>query len=87
MIVRVDTDAGHHGLGEVGIRNWGRAIISRNRPSAELVVGAIRGKQNDSGKKCSDPVSSQPTGLYLSHFCYRHRPWDIKGKSVNFPNL
>ena len=26
MIVRVDTDAGHHGLGEVGIRNWGRAI-------------------------------------------------------------
>ena len=40
MIVRVDTDAGHHGLGEVGIRNWGRAISSAIDHLAELVVGA-----------------------------------------------
>ena len=26
--VRVDTDAGIHGLGEVGIRSWGRAIAN-----------------------------------------------------------
>ena len=26
FIVRVDTDAGIHGLGEAGIRNWGLAI-------------------------------------------------------------
>jgi len=40
MIVRVDTDAGYHGLGEVGIRNWGRAIGSAIDHLAELVIGA-----------------------------------------------
>ena len=40
MIVRVDTDAGHHGLGEVGIRNWGRAINEAIEHLSEFVIGA-----------------------------------------------
>ena len=40
FIVRVDTDAGHHGLGEVGIGRWGRAITEAINHLGELVVGA-----------------------------------------------
>lgn len=39
-VVRVDTDAGIYGLGEVGIRNWGRAIGNAVDHLAELVIGA-----------------------------------------------
>ncbi|MDP6056915.1 MAG: mandelate racemase/muconate lactonizing enzyme family protein, partial [Dehalococcoidia bacterium] len=39
-IVRVDTDAGIHGLGEVGIRSWGRAIANAVDHLGELVIGA-----------------------------------------------
>ena len=40
FIVRVDTDAGIHGLGEAGIRNWGGAIAQAVDHLSELVVGA-----------------------------------------------
>ena len=39
-IVRVDTDAGIYGLGEVGIRNWGRTIANAVDHLSELVIGA-----------------------------------------------
>ena len=86
MIVRVDTDAGHHGLGEVGIRNWGRAISSAIDHLAELVVGA-------------DPWETERLWqeMYRSGFFPADKVytcaisaidialWDIKGKSVNLP--
>jgi len=86
MIVRVDTDAGHHGLGEVGIRNWGRAISSAIDHLAELVVGA-------------DPWETERLWqeMFRSGFFPADRVytcaisaidialWDIKGKSVNLP--
>ena len=40
FIVRVDTDAGHHGLGEVGIRNWGKAVKNAIDHLSELVIGS-----------------------------------------------
>ena len=40
FIVRVDTDAGIHGLGEAGIRNWGAAIAHAVGHLSELIAGA-----------------------------------------------
>ncbi|MCH7983120.1 MAG: mandelate racemase/muconate lactonizing enzyme family protein [Chloroflexi bacterium] len=86
MIVRVDTDAGHHGLGEVGIRNWGRAINEAINHLAELVIGA-------------DPWETERLWqeMFRSGFFPADRVytcaisaidialWDIKGKSVDMP--
>ena len=86
MIVRVDTDAGHHGLGEVGIRNWGRAIGSAIDHLAELVVGAdpweterlwqemFRSGFFPADKVYTCAISAIDIAL-----------WDIKGKSVDLP--
>ncbi len=86
MIVRVDTDAGHHGLGEVGISNWGRAIGAAIEHLAELVVGAdpweterlwqemFRSGFFPADKVYSCAISAIDIAL-----------WDIKGKSVNMP--
>ena len=40
FIVKVDTDAGHYGLGEIGMRGWGVAIGPAIEHLSELVVGA-----------------------------------------------
>ncbi len=86
MIVRVDTDAGHHGLGEVGIRNWGRAIGAAIEHLSELVVGAdpweterlwqemFRSGFFPADKVYTCAISAIDIAL-----------WDIKGKSVNMP--
>ncbi len=86
MIVRVDTDAGHHGLGEVGISNWGRAIGAAIEHLAELVVGAdpweterlwqemFRSGFFPADKVYTCAISAIDIAL-----------WDIKGKSVNMP--
>ena len=39
FIVKVETDEGIYGLGEVGIRNWGEAIAKAIDHLAEIVVG------------------------------------------------
>ena len=39
FIVKVDTDAGIHGLGEAGIRFWGTPIEKAVEHLSELVVG------------------------------------------------
>ncbi len=86
FIVRVDTDSGHYGLGEVGIRNWGKAIENAIEHLSELVIG-------------SDPWESER--LWQEMFRLGFFPadkvycsaisaidialWDIKGKSVNMP--
>ena len=86
MIVRVDTDAGHHGLGEVGIPKWGRAIGAAFDHLSELVIGA-------------DPWETERLWqeMFRSGFFPADRVytcaisaidialWDIKGKSVNMP--
>jgi galactonate dehydratase len=86
MIVRVDTDAGHHGLGEVGIRNWGRAIGSAIDHLSELVIGAdpweterlwqemFRSGFFPADKVYTCAISAIDIAL-----------WDIKGKSVDMP--
>ena len=86
MIVRVDTDAGHHGLGEVGIRNWGRAISSAINHLAELVVGADPWETErlwqEMYRSGFFPAASVYTcGLSAIDIAL----WDIKGKSVNLP--
>jgi len=86
FIVRVDTDAGHHGLGEVGIRNWGKAIKNAIDHLSELVIGSdpweteklwqmmFRGGFFPADKVYSCAISAIDIAL-----------WDIKGKSVNMP--
>ena len=39
LIVKVETDAGIHGLGEAGIARWGAAIEKAVEHLSELVVG------------------------------------------------
>ena len=39
FVVRVETDAGIHGLGEAGIRRWGPSIEQAVAHLSELVVG------------------------------------------------
>src|SRR3990170_2374350 len=39
FFVKVDTDAGISGLGEIGIRNWGKSITSAIEHLSEVVVG------------------------------------------------
>ena len=85
-IVRVDTDAGIHGLGEVGILNWSRTIANAVDHLGELVVG-------------SDPWETER--LWQDMFRSGYWPadkvyccamsaidialWDIKGKAANLP--
>jgi L-alanine-DL-glutamate epimerase-like enolase superfamily enzyme len=86
FIVRVDTDAGHYGLGEVGIRGYGNAIASAIQHLSELVIGA-------------DPWETERLWqeMYRSSFFPADNVyscaisaidialWDIKGKSVGKP--
>ncbi len=86
FIVRVDTDAGHYGLGEVGIRFWGRAISEAVEHLGELVIG-------------SDPWETERLWqeMFRSGFFPADKVyccaisaidialWDIKGKSVGMP--
>ena len=82
--VRVDTDAGIYGLGEVGISNWGRAIANAVDHLGELVIGAdpwdterlwqemFRSGYFPADKVYCCAISAIDIAL-----------WDIKGKSVN----
>ena len=84
--VRVETDAGIYGLGEVGISNWGRAIANAVDHLGELVIGAdpwdterlwqemFRSGYFPADKVYCCAISAIDIAL-----------WDIKGKSVNLP--
>ena len=86
FIVRVDTDAGHYGLGEVGIRNWGRSIGEAVDHLSELLIGAdpweterlwqemFRSGFFPADKVYCCAISAIDIAL-----------WDIKGKSVDMP--
>ena len=86
FIVRVDTDAGIHGLGEVGIRWWGKAVKEAIDHMAELVIGAdpweterlwqemFRSSFFPADKVYCCAISAIDIAL-----------WDIKGKSVKMP--
>ena len=86
FIVKVETDAGIHGLGEVGIRFWGAAIEKAIEHLSELVVG-------------QDPFSTERLWqhMFRSSFFPADKVyccaisaidialWDIKGKAVGMP--
>ena len=86
FIVRVDTDAGIYGLGEVGIRNWGKAIKCAIEHLSDLVIGAdpweterlwqemFRSGFFPADKVYTCAISAIDIAL-----------WDIKGKSVDKP--
>ncbi len=86
FVVRVDTDAGHYGLGEIGIRGWGVAITHAIDHLAELVIGAdpweserIWQEMFRSGFFPADTVYSCAISAIDIAF------WDIKGKSIDKP--
>ena len=86
VMVKVETDAGIHGLGEAGIRSWGAAIEKAVEHLSELVVG-------------QDPFSTER--LWQRMFRRSFYPadgvyscaisaidialWDIKGKALGMP--
>lgn len=85
-VVRIDTDAGIYGLGEVGTMMVGRSIMQAVNHLAEVVVG-------------SDPWETERLWqlMYRGNFFPADRVytcaisaidialWDIKGKSVGLP--
>ena len=85
-MVRVDTDAGIHGLGEIGIVWWGKAIGEAIDHLATLVVGGdpweterlwqemFRSSFFPADRVYSCAISAIDIAL-----------WDIKGKSVDRP--
>jgi len=86
FIVKVETDAGIYGLGEIGIRNWGNSIEAAIAHLSEVVIG-------------HDPWSTE--ALWQKMFRGNFFPadtvygcaisaidialWDIKGKAVDMP--
>lgn len=86
IIVRVETDAGVHGLGEAGIRRWGASIQRAVEHLSELVVGQdpfsterlwqhmFRGSFFPADGVYSCAISAIDMAL-----------WDIKGKALGMP--
>jgi galactonate dehydratase len=85
-IVKVETDEGIYGLGEVGIRNWGGAITQAIEHLSQVVIGQdpwsterlwqqmFRGGFFPADKVYCCAISAIDIAL-----------WDIKGKSVGMP--
>ena len=85
-IVKVETDAGIYGLGEVGIRNWGGAIGKAIEHLSEIVIGEdpfsteklwqymFRGGFFPADKVYSCAISAIDIAL-----------WDIKAKALEMP--
>ena len=86
VIVKVETDAGIHGLGEAGIGFWGRSIEMAVERLSELVVGEdpmaierlwqhmFRGSFFPADGVYSCAISAIDIAL-----------WDIKGKALGMP--
>ena len=85
-IIKVETDAGIYGLGEVGIRNWGGAIGKAIEHLSEIVIGEdpfsteklwqymFRGGFFPADKVYSCAISAIDIAL-----------WDIKAKALEMP--
>ena len=86
FVVKVETDAGIHGLGEAGIRYWGASIEKAVEHLSELVVGQdpfsterlwqhmFRGSFFPADGVYSCAISAIDIAL-----------WDIKGKALDMP--
>ena len=86
LFVRIETDAGIYGIGEVGTASMGRAIMEAVDHLAEVVVGSdpweterlwqlmFRGNFFPADRVYSCAISAIDIAL-----------WDIKGKSVDLP--
>ena len=86
FVVKVETDAGIHGLGEAGIRFWGPAIERAVEHLSELVVG-------------QDPFSTERLWQHMFRGSFFPADgvyacaisaidialWDIKGKALGMP--
>jgi L-alanine-DL-glutamate epimerase-like enolase superfamily enzyme len=85
-IVKVDTDAGIYGLGEVGILNWSKTIANAVDHLGDLVIGE---NPWETERLWQDMFRS---GYWPADLVYCSAMsaidialWDIKGKSVNLP--
>ena len=86
LVVRVETDAGIHGLGEAGIRFWGDSIEKAVERLSEIVVG-------------EDPLSTERLWQHMFRGSFFPADgvyscaisaidialWDIKGKALGVP--
>jgi len=85
-IVKVDTDAGIYGLGEIGIMNWSKTIANAVEHLGDLVIGA---DPWETERLWQDMFRSGYWPADLVYCCAMSAIdialWDIKGKSVNLP--
>jgi len=85
-IVKVETDEGIYGLGEVGLRNWGAAVEESLKHLSNIIIGhdpfsteqlwqkMFRGSFFPADKIYCSAISAIDIAL-----------WDIKGKSLGMP--
>ncbi|PZC42000.1 MAG: galactonate dehydratase [Chloroflexi bacterium] len=86
LIVRVDTDAGIHGLGEVGIKVWGESVIAALHHLSELVVGADPWETERLWQLMFRRAFFPADRVYTSAIsAIDIALWDIKGKAAGLP--
>ncbi len=86
FIVKVETDAGIHGLGEVGMRNWGNAISKAVDHLSEVVVGQDPWSTERHWQKMFRANFFPADTVYSCALsAIDIALWDIKGKSVGMP--
>ena len=85
-IVKVDTDAGISGLGEIGILNWSRTIANAVDHLGDLVIGE---NPWETERLWQDMFRSSYWPADLVYCCAMSAIdialWDIKGKAANVP--
>ncbi len=85
-IVKVDTDAGIYGLGEIGILNWSRTIANAVDHLSDLVIGE---NPWETERLWQDMFRSSYWPSDLVYCCAISAIdialWDIKGKAANLP--
>ena len=88
FIVKVETDAGIAGLGEVGIGNWGGAVDQAVRHLAEIVVGEDPfATEAPLAAHVPRRVLPRRQGLLLRHQRHRHRAVGHQGQGVGHARL
>ena len=85
-IVKVDTDAGISGLGEIGILNWSKTIANAVDHLGDLVIGE---NPWETERLWQDMFRSSYWPADLVYCCAMSAIdialWDIKGKAANVP--